>query len=85
MQMKIFDKGQITMPVGLRKKYHLNIGDFVRIVPEDKWIKLIPVRNERLTDNLFGVFAKYKKEKKEPTSEEIEKATAIGFIEGWKE
>lgn len=84
MRMKVFNKGQVVIPVGLRKRYNINVNDFIEVVPEDKWIKLVPVKKERLTDKLFGVFAKYKKGKPELASKEIEKATEAGFTERWK-
>lgn len=84
MRMKVFNKGQVVIPVILRKKYNINIGDFVEVVPEDKSVRLIPIKKERLTDKLFGVFAKYRKDKPELTEKGIEEITEAGFTKGWK-
>ncbi|MBU1262186.1 AbrB/MazE/SpoVT family DNA-binding domain-containing protein [bacterium] len=84
MQMKVFNKGQVVIPAWLRKRYNINIGDFIDVVPEEGDIRLIPIKKERLNDKLFGVFAKYKEQRAELTPKEIEKATEIGFSENWR-
>ncbi|MEW6102606.1 MAG: AbrB/MazE/SpoVT family DNA-binding domain-containing protein [bacterium] len=82
--MKVFNKGQVVIPVWLRKKYNINVGDLVEVIPEDKGIRFIPIKKEKLTDKLFGAFAKYKRGKIEPDAKEIERATETGFIEEWQ-
>jgi AbrB family looped-hinge helix DNA binding protein len=83
--MKVFNKGQVVIPAGLRKKYNIDIGSFVEVMPEDKGIKIVPIKRGKLTDKLFGAFAKYKEQKLEPTEKEIERITEEGFASGWKE
>ena len=84
MRAKIFNKGQIVLPVALRKKYDISIGDMIEVVAGDNEIKLIPVKKENLTDKLFGVFNEYTKDKPQITDDIINQATESAFIEGYK-
>ena len=58
--MKVFPKGQVVIPVALRKKYDINIGDQIDVIPETNGILLKPatkkMTDRSLTDRLFGVF-----------------------------
>lgn len=88
IKMKVFPKGQIVIPVALRKKYHIEIGDHVDVISKADGIFLKPVpKNEKarsLTDNLFGVFRKYAKEKSKLKKADINKAMEAGFVDEWK-
>ena len=59
VKRKVFPKGQIVIPVGLRKKYHIEIGDHIDVIPKADGILLKPLpqkeRKKSLTDFLFGV------------------------------
>ena len=88
-KMKIFPKGQIVLPVHLRRKYHLEIGDQVEVVSQADGLLLKPgtkeIGGKSLTDQLFGVFKPHSSKKTSPAKKDISNATESGFIEGWKE
>lgn len=89
MEMKVFPKGQVVIPVLLRKKYNIDIGDSVQVIPSKNGILLKPLtktkESKSLTDNLFGIFEEYAQEKKQIKKKDLLKATEKGFMEGWKE
>ncbi len=84
--MKIFPKGQVVIPISLRKKYNINIGDQIDVIPESNGILLKPsskrIANKSLTDLLFGVFNSYATGKPDLTKADIQKAAEKGFTEG---
>ena len=87
MTMKIFPKGQVVIPVELRRKYHLEIGDHIDVVSTDHGILLKPSRKKHgkpsLTDQLFGVFKQHAEVKPSITKKDIEEATENNFSKGW--
>ena len=89
IKMKVFSKGQVVIPVSLRKKYNIDIGDHIQAVPSKDGILLKPPSKTKstgtLTDSLFGIFEKYGQGKKKAGKKDIIKTTEKGFIEGWKE
>ena len=89
IKMKVFPKGQIVIPVSLRKKYQIEIGDQLDVVPGTEGILLKPLAKEQkgksVTERLFGIFSAYAPARSEPTKAEVEKATEAGFFEGWNE
>lgn len=88
VKRKVFPKGQIVIPVALRKKYHIEIGDHINVIPHADGILLKPMpkkeREKSLTDRLFGMFGKYAKGKPKIKKSDINRATEAGFIEGWE-
>jgi len=86
VKKKVFPKGQIVIPVALRKKYHIEIGDHVDVIPKVDGILLKPMLPKKgkksLTDSLFGIFGKYAKGKPKLEKADISEATEAGFIEG---
>lgn len=88
-KMKVFPKGQVVIPVSLRKKYQIDIGDQIDVIssPDGILLKPLPKKNSQtsLTDRLYGIFSEYVSGKSKPTKSDIEKATEEGFIEGWPE
>ena len=89
VKRKVFPKGQIVIPVALRKKYHIDIGDHVDVIPKADGILLKPMPKKEgkkcLTDSLFGMFRKYAKGKPKLKKADITEATEAGFVEGWKQ
>jgi AbrB family looped-hinge helix DNA binding protein len=86
IRMKVFQKGQVVIPVSLRKKYHIEVGDHVDVVEAPEGILLKPVRQKgsaAMSDELFGLFAKYAQNKGRLTKRQINQATEKGFAEGW--
>ncbi len=71
----------------MRKKYNIDIGDLMQAIPAEEGILLIPAPkskgNSSVTDNLFGIFEKYAREKEGLDKKEIIEATKKGFVEGW--
>ena len=87
IKMKVFPKGQIVIPVSLRKKYQIEIGDQIDVISESEGILLKPLAKEQrgksATERLFGIFSGYASKKPKPTKADIEKATETGLNEGW--
>ena len=87
-KMKVFPKGQVVIPVSLRKKYHIENGDRVAVIPNANGILIKPMLPKKgkksLTDSLFGIFGKYAKGKPKLEKADISEATEAGFIEGRK-
>ena len=87
VKMKVFPKGQIVIPVALRKKYDIEIGDRVDVISKADGIFLKPVpkkeKEKSLTDHLFGMFGKYAKEMPKLKKADISRATEAGFIQEW--
>ena len=88
VKKKVFPKGQIVIPVALRKKYPREDGDHVDVIPKADGILLKPMPKKEaeksLTDRLFGMFGKYTKGKPKIKKSDINRATEAGFIEGWE-
>ena len=87
LKMKVFQKGQVVIPISLRKKYQIEIGDQIEIIPDSDGILLKPLpkgeTNKSLTDRLFGIFSEYTEGTQKLQKEDIKKATHKGFVEGW--
>jgi len=87
IKMKVFPKGQVVIPVSLRKKYHIEIGDQIEVISGPDGILLKPAvkKNEAsLTDRLFGIFGQYTSKEQKLSKNDIAGATEAGFTEGWK-
>ena len=87
-RMKVFQKGQVVIPIGLRRRYGINIGDRIDAVPTKDGILIKPdpesVSLASQTDRLFGVFAQYRSNTPTPpTKNDVATATEQGFTEGW--
>ena len=88
IKRKVFPKGQIVIPVALRKKYDIHIGDHVDVIAKADGILLRPVPEKEkiasMTDSLFGMFSKYAKGKPKLKKADITEATREGFVEAWE-
>jgi len=88
IKMKVFPKGQVVIPISLREKYHIEIGDQIDVIPESKGILLKPGLKETnkrsMTDRLFGIFSAYAAGKPAPKKKDVQRAVETGFAEGWK-
>jgi len=88
-KMKVFPKGQVIIPVELRRKFNINIGDRIEFITFQDGILLKPSRqktNHRsATDELYGILREYAKNGKYPEKDTVNEATESGFAEGWKE
>lgn len=87
VKKKVFPKGQVVIPVSLRKKFQIHIGDYVEVVSTAEGILLKPSTERKqdmfVTDRLFGIFSAYAMQKQKHTKDDIGKATEAGFTEGW--
>lgn len=54
VRARISSKGQVTIPVEIRRRYGLDTGDEVEFIAEDKGTYLVPLKRKKLTD-LYGV------------------------------
>jgi len=88
MEMKVFPKGQVVIPATLRKKYNIQIGDHVQVIPEKRGILLKPSQQTKnsntLTSSLKGIFKEYGSQHGVSDKETITKATEDGLLEGWQ-
>jgi AbrB family looped-hinge helix DNA binding protein len=87
IKMKVFPKGQVVIPVSLRKRYNIDIGDQIDVIPGSDGILLKPVTKEQakksFTEQLFGMFGKYAEQKPIPDKTDIDKSTEAEFVKGW--
>ena len=87
IKMKVFPKGQIVIPIALRKKYHIEIGDQLAVIPSQDGILLKPIPKENkkssLTKQLFGAFEKYAHQTSKITKKNVVRATETEFVKGW--
>ena len=88
IKMKVFAKGQVVIPIQLRKEYHIEVGDKIDVIPTPDGIllKSNPKREKisTLTERLFGIFSSYASDKTELDKNEIIKATEKGFTKKWE-
>jgi len=88
MTMKVFQKGQVVIPVALRRKYNIEIGDHINIVSTDDGILLKPEEKKgdkkNLTIALFGIFHDHVKNKSKITRKKINYVTEASFSNEWR-
>lgn len=88
-KMKVFRKGQVVIPVDLRRRYNIKIGDRIEFLTFKDGIFLKPSSQESedrsLTDELYGMLRGYVKGKATSGKDAIRLATESGFVEGWTE
>lgn len=86
-KMKVFPKGQVIIPVSLRRKYNINIGDRIEFVTIQDGILLKPTKHKptyrSLTEELFGMLSSYAGESDFPDKDAINQAMENGFAAGW--
>ena len=82
MIVKVFNKGQVVIPVRIRRKYGIEIGKYVEITEDKYGLKIVPVDDHVEVKDLAGVFADYKNNVF--SKENIEKATEDYFVESFK-
>jgi len=54
VRARITSKGQLTIPVEIRKRYGLDTGDEVEFISEDRGPYMVPIKRRNLMD-LYGV------------------------------
>ena len=89
IKMKVFPKGQVVIPVFLRKKYNIDIGDHIDVIPGPEGILLKPgpkIQDKTsFTKKLFGMFCNYAQQRPILDKTDINKATETEFVDGWVE
>ena len=88
-KMKVFPKGQVIIPVSLRRKYNINIGDQIEFIDLKDGILLKPSKQKptgrSVTEELFGMLSSYAVETALPDKDAVNRDTESGFTEGWIE
>ena len=81
MLMKVFNKGQVVIPVAVRKEFGIEIGDMLDVVADrdENCIRLKRVDGME-SKKLAGSLAKYSRRKKFPSRHEIKKTLVEGII-----
>jgi AbrB family looped-hinge helix DNA binding protein len=54
VRARITSKGQLTIPVEIRRRYGLDTGDEVEFISEERGAYLVPLKRRKLTD-LYGI------------------------------
>ncbi|MEA1877929.1 MAG: AbrB/MazE/SpoVT family DNA-binding domain-containing protein [Bacteroidota bacterium] len=87
IKMKVFPKGQVVIPISLRKRYNIDIGDHIDVIPGSNGILLKPSPKVQaknpITKQLFGMFGKYAEQKPILDKTDIDKSTEAEFVKGW--
>ena len=83
MLMKIFNKGQIVIPIAIRKALGVEPGDLVDVIldTQERCIKLKKPES-LISSELAGSLSKFKKRKKFPSNKEMRQALAKGLSDG---
>ena len=81
MQSKVYQKGQIVIPVKLRKKYGIEIGSTVNVIPEKKYLKVVPLKKKESILDIAGCF---ESKKTFPKKQEIDKLSSQSYIKDHK-
>ena len=88
MTMKVFQKGQVVIPVALRRKYNIEIGDHINIVSTSDGILLKPEEKKGDKKNraidLFGIFHKHAEKKSHISRKKINRLTEASFSNEWR-
>ena len=86
--MKVFPKGQVIIPVDLRRKYNINIGDQIEFITIKDGILLKPSIQKpdrgSVAKELFGMLRRYAEGKDYPDDNAINEATEKEFADGWQ-
>ena len=79
--LKIFNKGQVVIPVAIRREWGVNPGDYVQASfdQETKNVVMAPPSNAGIASNLAGSLASYSKSKKFPTKKQKSEALLSGL------
>ena len=54
VRARLTSKGQVTIPVGIRRRYDLQAGDEIQFIAEERGTYLVPLKRKNLMD-LYGV------------------------------
>jgi AbrB family looped-hinge helix DNA binding protein len=86
-KMRVFTKGQVVIPVNIRRIYNIDIGDQIEFITVQGGILLKPSKPKQtdrsLTDKLYGIFSDYAGESRLLDKDAINTTTEDGFTHGW--
>lgn len=84
MLMKVFNKGQIVIPIAIRKALGVEPGDMMDVIidQEGHCIKLKKYEKS-IASELAGSLSKFNQRKAFPTKREMRKALAKGLSNGF--
>ena len=81
MLMKVFNKGQVVIPVAIRKEFGIEIGDMLDVVPDRKEkCVILKKAGEMKSRKLAGSLSKYNRRKRFPSRKEMKKALEEGIV-----
>ena len=83
MLIEIFDKGQVVIPVDIRKEFDIEIGDMLDVIVDrrEKSLTLKKAGGMKST-KLAGSLSKYKQKRRFPSRQEMKEALAEGIVRG---
>jgi len=83
MLMKVFNKGQIVIPISIRKALGVEPGDMMDVIidPDEHCIKL-KKPEQSLSSRLAGSLSGFNERKAFPTKQELKTAFAEGLSDG---
>ncbi|MCP4749788.1 MAG: AbrB/MazE/SpoVT family DNA-binding domain-containing protein [Proteobacteria bacterium] len=83
MLMKVFNKGQIVIPIAIRKALGVEPGDMMDvIIDEDEQCIKLKKLEQAMSPKLAGSLSRFNKRKSFPTKKEMKKALAEGLSDG---
>lgn len=82
MLMKVFQKGQIVIPAGIRHELHIEPGDMLDVSVEKNGSIIIKKPESSLADELAGSLAEFGRKKEFPSKKEMKEALAKGLSHG---
>ena len=81
MLMKVFNKGQVVIPVAIRKEFGIEIGDMLDVVADrkEKCVKLRKAE-ELKSQKPASSLSKYNRRKRFPSRKEMKKSLEEGIV-----
>lgn len=72
MLMKVFNKGQVVIPAGVRKTLGINVGDLLDVSIDEKKHKIeMKPHTTSIAESLAGSLSRFKGNKKFPSKKEM--------------
>jgi AbrB family looped-hinge helix DNA binding protein len=83
MLIEISDKGQVVIPVNIRKEFDMEIGDMLDVIVDrhEKCVKLKKAGGMKST-RLAGSLSQYKQKRRFPSKHKMAEALAEGIVRG---
>ena len=80
MLAKVFNKGQVVIPVDIRRRFHIDVGDFLEVTldEEEEAIQLRKPRTLK-SEELAGSLSRYRKGKRFPSRKRMDEILKEGL------